>query len=63
MDLKTGDILLFDYKDGGPFGIFTKLIKYFTKSTYSHVARSTKRSYIHTSITERYIYIWESIGR
>ena len=31
MHFKTGDILLFDYKGSGPFGFFTKAIKYFTK--------------------------------
>ena len=59
MDLKTGDILLFDYKAGGLFGIFTKLIKYFTKSTYSHVAMVIKDpTFIHPSL--KGTYIWES---
>ena len=58
-NLKTGDILLFDYKAGGVFGIFTKLIKYFTKSNYSHVAMVLKDpTFIHPSL--KGTYIWES---
>ena len=58
-NLKTGDILLFDYKAGGAFGIFTKLIKYFTKSDYSHVAMVIKDpTFIHPSL--KGTYIWES---
>ena len=58
-NLKTGDILLFDYKAGGAFGIFTKLIKYFTKSDYSHVAMVIKDpAFIHPSL--KGTYIWES---
>ena len=30
-NLNTGDLLLFDYHGGGFFGVFTGLIKYFTK--------------------------------
>ena len=57
--MKTGDILLFDYKAGGIFGIFTKLIKYFTKSDYSHVAMVIKDpTFIHPSM--KGTYIWES---
>uniref|UniRef100_A0A6C0JCG8 Peptidase n=1 Tax=viral metagenome TaxID=1070528 RepID=A0A6C0JCG8_9ZZZZ len=59
VDMKTGDILLFDYKAGGAFGIFTKLIKYFTKSDYSHVAMVLKDpTFIHPSL--KGTYIWES---
>ena len=59
VNLKTGDILLFDYKAGGLFGIFTKLIKYFTKSDYSHVAMVIKDpAFIHPSL--KGTYIWES---
>jgi len=58
-NLKTGDILLFDYKAGGVFGAFTKLIQYFTKSDYSHVAMVIKDpTFIHPSL--KGTYIWES---
>ena len=58
-DLKTGDILLFDYEAGGIFGLFTGLIKYFTKSKFSHVAMVLKDpSFIHPSL--KGYYIWES---
>ena len=48
-DLDTGDLLLFDYHGGGFFGVFTGLIKYFTKSKYSHIAMVLKDPdfYIH----------------
>mgnify|MGYP001175870852 FL=1 len=58
-DLKTGDILLFDYEAGGIFGLFTRLIQYFTKSKFSHVAMVLKDpSFIHPSL--KGYYIWES---
>ena len=58
-NLKTGDILLFDFKGGGIFGIFTGLIKYFTKSNFSHVAMVLKDpDFIHPSL--KGYYIWES---
>lgn len=59
MHLKTGDILLFDYKGKGPFGFFTRAIKYFTKSEYSHVAMVLKDpTFIHPSL--KGTYVWES---
>jgi len=58
-NLKTGDLLLFDYKAGGWFGVFTKLIKYFTKSKYSHIAMVLKDpTYINPKL--KGYYIWES---
>ena len=58
-NLETGDLLLFDYKGGGLFGVFTSLIKYFTKSEYSHIAMVLKDpSFIHPSL--KGYYIWES---
>ena len=57
--LKTGDILLFDFEAGGIFGIFTSLIKYFTKSKFSHVAMVLKDpTFIHPSL--KGYYVWES---
>lgn len=58
-NLKTGDILLFDYNESGIIGLFNKAIKYFTKSPYSHVAVVLKDpSFIHPSL--KGYYIWES---
>ena len=58
-NLKTGDLLLFDYKAGGVFGWFTKMIKFFTDSNYSHCAMVIKDP---TYINETLIgyYVWES---
>ena len=57
--LKTGDILLFDFEAGGIFGIFTSLIKYFTKSKFSHVAMVLKDpTFINPSL--KGYYVWES---
>ena len=58
-NLKTGDILLFDYNESGILGLFNKATKYFTKSPYSHVAVVLKDpSFIHPSL--KGYYIWES---
>ena len=35
--LKTGDLMLFNYKSSGCFGCFTKCIKWGTHSNYSHI--------------------------
>tara|TARA_Y100000389_G_scaffold201425_1_gene244130 strand:- start:312 stop:929 length:618 start_codon:yes stop_codon:yes gene_type:complete len=58
-NLKTGDILLFDFNESGIIGMFNNLIKYFTKSNYSHIAMVIKDpSFIHPSL--KGYYIWES---
>jgi hypothetical protein len=58
-NLKTGDILLFDYKGVGFFGVFTNLIKYFTNSNYSHIAMVLKDpEFIHPNL--KGYYVWES---
>lgn len=58
-NLKTGDILLFDYEGGGILSIFTGLISYFTNSKYSHVGVVLKDpDFIHPSL--KGYYIWES---
>jgi len=58
-DLNTGDLLLFDYHGGGFFGVFTGLIKYFTKSKYSHIAMVLKDpEFLHPSL--KGYYVWES---
>lgn len=58
-DLKTGDILLFDFNEKGFIGIFNNLIKRFTKSKFSHVAVVLKDpEFIHPSL--KGLYIWES---
>ena len=43
-NLKTGDLLLFDYKAGGIFGIFTKLIKFLQDSKLFSLCYGFKRS-------------------
>jgi cell wall-associated NlpC family hydrolase len=58
-DLKTGDILLFDGNGKGFYKTFDFLIKYFTKSPYTHVAMVLKDpEFIHPSL--KGYYIWES---
>tara|TARA_X000000950_G_scaffold52640_1_gene62397 strand:+ start:152 stop:769 length:618 start_codon:yes stop_codon:yes gene_type:complete len=58
-NLKTGDLLLFDYKAGGVFGWFTKMIKFFTDSNYSHCAMVIKDpTYINETLTG--YFVWES---
>lgn len=59
VDLKTGDILLFNYEGGGWFSIFTSLIKLATKSNYSHVGIVLKDpTFIHPHL--KGTYVWES---
>ena len=59
LNLKTGDLLLFDYNETGILGFLNKAIKYFTKSPYSHIAMVLKDpSFIHPSL--KGYYIWES---
>ena len=58
-NLKTGDILLYDYKGSGIFGYFSKLIEYFTESNYSHVSIILKDpTFIHPSL--KGYYVWQS---
>ena len=58
-NLKTGDILLFDYGGSGLTGFFSSLIKYFTKSNISHVAMVLKDpTFIHPTL--KGYYVWES---
>ena len=59
-NLKTGDLLLFDYeKKGGFFGFFTSMIKYFTGSKYSHIAMVVKDPCFTEKQLKGY-YVWES---
>ena len=58
-NLKTGDLLLFDYKKKGLFGVFTSAIKYFTHSEFSHIAMVLKDpTFLHPSL--KGYYVWES---
>ena len=58
-NLNTGDILLFDYTGGGLFGLFTYLIKKFTKSNFSHVGMVLKDPvFLNKSLSG--LYLWES---
>ena len=55
-NLKTGDLLLFDDESGS---LFAGLIKYFTKSKYTHIGMILKDpSFIHPSL--KGYYVWES---
>ena len=57
--LKTGDILLFDNKGGGVMGIFSLLIKKFTKSDISHVSMVLKDpDFLDPPL--KGFYVWES---
>ena len=59
MNLKTGDLLLFNDHSGGIFGAFTKLIKIGTHSNYSHIAMILKDpSFIHPCL--KGTFVWES---
>ena len=57
--LKTGDLLLLDYEGSGIFGWFTWLIKYFTKSDYSHIVMVLKDPEFLDKKLKGY-YVWES---
>lgn len=58
-NLKTGDVLLFDYEGGFISGFFSSIVKYFTKSNISHVAMVLKDPYfIHPTL--KGYYVWES---
>ena len=58
-NLKTGDILLFDYEGGGSMGIFSWLIKKATKSNITHVAMVLKDPVFINPVLKGY-YVWES---
>ena len=58
-NLKTGDLLLLDYEGSGIFGWFTWLIKFFTKSDYSHIVMVLKDPDFLDKKLNGY-YVWES---
>ena len=58
-NLKTGDILLFDYEGGGSMGIFSWLIKKATSSNITHVAMVLKDPVFINPVLKGY-YVWES---
>ena len=58
-NLKTGDLLLLDYEGSGIFGWFTWLIKFFTKSDYSHIVMILKDPDFLDKKLKGY-YVWES---
>ena len=58
-NLKTGDLILFNYKTKGCFGCFTKLIKWGTHSNYSHIGMILRDpTYIKPHL--KGIFVWES---
>ena len=58
-NLKTGDLLLFNYESSGLMGWFTKMIKWGTHSNYSHTAIVLKDpTFLHPSL--KGTYVWES---
>ena len=59
LNLRTGDIILCDYIGSGFFGLFSKLLKYFMGSKYTHIGMVLKDStFIDPPL--KGIYIWES---
>lgn len=58
-DLKTGDILLFDYTGTGYFGFISSAIRYFTHSNISHVAM-VLRDPVYIDPKLEGVYLWES---
>ncbi len=57
--LKTGDLLLFNFKASGCFGCFTRCIKWGTHSNYSHIGMILRDpTYINPNL--RGLFVWES---
>ena len=57
--LKTGDLILFNYKATGCFGCFTKCIKWGTHSNYSHIGMIL-RDPIYIKSNLKGLFLWES---
>ena len=57
--LKTGDLLLFNWKKSGFFGWFTSMIKWGTHSDYSHIAM-VLRDPVYFGEQLQGLYVWES---
>ena len=55
--LQTGDIILFDYRGKGFFGIISYLIKYLTNSHFSHIGMVLKDP---DFLGLKGYYLWES---
>ena len=57
--LKTGDLMLFNYKASGCFGCFTSCIKWGTHSNYSHIGMILRDpTYIKPNL--KGLFVWES---
>lgn len=57
--LKTGDVILFNYRATGCFGCFTRLIKWGTHSNYSHIGMILRDpTYIKPNL--KGLFVWES---
>lgn len=59
-NLKTGDLLLFNYESSDFFGWFTKMIKWGTHSNYSHIAMVLKDPQFEDTPPLKGLYVWES---
>ena len=58
-NMKTGDIILFNYTGGGFFGLFDSFIKFFTKSKFTHIGMVLKDPDF-LNVKLKGIFIWES---
>ena len=60
LKLETGDLILFDHKNGYSFfGLMSYLIKYFTRSNYTHIGMILKDpTFINPTLKGH--YLWES---
>lgn len=60
-DFKTGDLILFNENNiYSPLNIFSYLIKYFTKSDWSHIGMIVRDPEFTEKPLEKGLYLWES---
>lgn len=60
LNLRTGDLLLFDYENYWGLGIFSYLIKKYTKSNYSHIGMIVKDPEFTEEELPKGYYLWHS---
>ena len=59
--LRTGDLLLFDTRDTGWYGLIESTIKYLSHSSYSHIGMIIKADSLgYKKLDKNKIYVWES---